>query len=219
MKTPITRQRLRNHLTYAWWKYALLIVAAIAGWNMFYTVTRYRAPENKKVIMNLYVFADQEGLDAYMAQVNATLMPEMEEMNTIYTLIDDSYGEMIFTAQVTVSEGDVYLLSRAHFQQYASTGVFRPLETDEELMAMLEEAGISISQGWRVETESGEMHLYGIPCVSLPGLAAYVADPTDCFLAVLYNNQNDEPVMRFFNILIADMLKEPEIMTPEASAE
>ena len=31
MKTPITREKIKNHLTYASWKYALLIIVAIFG--------------------------------------------------------------------------------------------------------------------------------------------------------------------------------------------
>ena len=209
MKTPITRQRIRNHLTYAWWKYLLLICVAVFGWNIFYTVTRYQPPEEKKVIMHLYAYADQNALNAYMAEINATLMPEMEEMTSVYTGLDDTYGEMIFATHIAVSEGDIYLLNRDYFQRHASSGVFLPLEDQEELIAMLEEAGVSLSQGWRTETETGERHLFAIPCANLPGLTAYVPDPTDVYLAVLYNNQNDENVLKFLNFFIADLLKDP----------
>lgn len=209
MKTPITRQRLRNHLTYSWWKYVLLFVIAIFGWNITYTVTRYRAPEEKKVVMNLYVYADQAMLDAYMAEINASLMPDMEEMNTVFTTLDDMYGDMIFSTHMAANEGDIYMLDRSRFQQAAASGAFVPLEGETELVAALEEAGASVSQGWRTMSETGERHLYGIPCTSLPGLAPYLADPADSYLAVLVNNHNDENVLKFLNIFIRDMLREP----------
>lgn len=209
MKTPITRQRLRNHLTYSWWKYVLLFVIAIFGWNITYTVTRYRAPEEKKVVMNLYVYADQAMLDAYMAEINASLMPDMEEMNTVFTTLDDMYGDMIFSTHMAANEGDIYMLDRSRFQQAAASGAFVPLEGEAELVAALEEAGASVSQGWRTMSETGERHLYGIPCTSLPGLAPYLADPADSYLAVLVNNHNDENVLKFLNIFIRDMLREP----------
>lgn len=214
MKTPITKQRLRNHLTYAWWKYLLLIVIAILGWNLFYTVTRYTPPEDKRVTISLYVYGDQTALNEYMAEVNETLMPDMEDMSVMYNPLDDVYGSMIISAHVFAAEGDIWLLDRDEFLNYASTGVFIALETQPELLAMLQEAGISLSQGWRTETESGERHLFGIPCANLPGLAAYVADPSDCYLCVLYRNGNDENVFKFLNIFMEDMLQEPE--TPEA---
>lgn len=209
MKTPITKQRLRNHLTYGWWKYALLIVFAVFGWNLIYTVTRYRAPEEKKIVINLYVYGDQQALNNYMADVNANQMPEMEEMDCIFTTMDNTYGDMILSTHMAASEGDLYMLDRTRFQQSAASGAFLPLEDKPELMAMLEEAGISLSQGWRTESETGEKHLYGIPCAELPGMAAYVYNPSDCYLSVLISNQNDENVLRFLNIFISDLLAPP----------
>ena len=215
MKTPVTRKRLRNHLTYSWWKYALLIVFAVFGWNIIYTVTQYRAPEDKKVTVNMYVYGDQDALNAYMAEVNATLMPEMEQMDSIFTALDDSYGDMILSTHMAASEGDIYLLDRTHFQQSAAAGAFLPLETETELVAMLEGAGVSLSQGWRTESETGARHLYGIPCAALPGMASYVYMPDDCYMAVLISNQNDENVLRFLNIFVGDLLA-ADVQTEEA---
>lgn len=214
MKTPITRQRLRNHLTYAWWKYLLLIVIATFGWNIIYTMTRYRPPEEKRVIINLYVYGDQIALNDYMAGVNETLMPDMEEMNSVYTTLDDAYGDMIISAHMAAAEGDIWLLSRDQFQSYASTGAFIALEAQPELLAMLEDAGISLTQGWRAESDTGERHLYGIPCANLPGITTYVYNPSDCYLCVLYRNGNDENVIKFLNIFMSDLLQAQE--TPEA---
>ena len=39
MKTPVTKQTLRTHFTYSWWKYALLAVLAVFGIDLLYTVT------------------------------------------------------------------------------------------------------------------------------------------------------------------------------------
>ena len=48
-KMPITGRKIRNHFHYSFWKYLLLIVIAMFGWNLLYTTTRYRSPENLKV--------------------------------------------------------------------------------------------------------------------------------------------------------------------------
>ena len=215
MKTPVTKQRLRNHLTYSWWKYALLIVIAVLGWNILYTVTRYRAPEDKKVVVNMYVYGDQDALSAYMADVNAALMPDMEEMDAIATALDTVYGDMILSTHMAAAEGDIYLLDRDHFQQCAASGAFLPLEGQADLVATLEEAGVSLSQGWRTVAEAGERHLYGIPCAHLPGMAAYVYNPSDCYMAVLLSNQNDENVLRFLNIFVGDLLSPAADATAE----
>jgi len=46
MKTPITKAKLQNHFTYSLWKYALLAVVAIFGWNIVYSMTAYQPPES-----------------------------------------------------------------------------------------------------------------------------------------------------------------------------
>ena len=218
MKTPVTKQRLRNHLAYGWWKYALLLVIAIAGWNIIYTVTRYRPPEDKKVVVNLYVYGNTQALNAYMADVNAHQMPEMEQMDCLMTTMDDMYGDMILSTHMAAGEGDLYMLDRSRFQQCAASGAFLPLEDQTELIAMLEAAGVSLSQGWRTESESGEKHLYGIPCAELPGMAAYVYNPSDCYMSVLISNQNDENVLRFLNIFVSDLLSPPAEAQPEEAS-
>ena len=46
---PITKERIRNHFAYAWWQYVLLICLAIFGWNLLYTTTRYRSPNDQRL--------------------------------------------------------------------------------------------------------------------------------------------------------------------------
>lgn len=215
MKTPLTRERLRNHILYSWWKYVLLIVIAWFGWDILYHMTRYRPPEAKKVNLNVYVYANEAALNDYLAEINATRMPEMEDMSATYSVLDQMYGDMIFSAHMSTGDGDIYLLNRDYFQRYASSGVYRALEDDIELLTTLEEAGISLTQGWRALSDTGERHLFAIPCANLPGIAAYVADPSDCYLAVLLNNGNDENVLRFLNIFVNDLLQPIEVAEAE----
>ena len=63
MKTPVNARTVRQHLTYSWWKYALLIILSALAVNLYYTVTAYRVPEDKKVITN------EEPLNSYLAGV------------------------------------------------------------------------------------------------------------------------------------------------------
>lgn len=62
MKTPVTHERLQNHLTYSWWKYVLMMVLVIFFWSILFTTTRYRPPEEKKVIVGVYGAANQTAL-------------------------------------------------------------------------------------------------------------------------------------------------------------
>ena len=165
MKTPLTSARLKQHLTYNWWKYLLAAVS------------------------------------------------DMEEMKPILLLSDDSYGPMQLMTYMAAGEGDVYLLAREEFLNYASSGSLVPLEDDPELLALFDSAGVSLQSGWRRDTETGETHLYGIPQDKLPGLIQY-AYAQDGFLCVPLTGGNQENAMKFLRILCRDMLTAP----PEETA-
>ena len=128
MKTPVTREKLKNHLTYASWKYALLGIVAIFGWNLIYSVTQYQPPEEKKVILGVYAFADEIGINGYMEQVRQADMPDMEEMSASIIMPDEMYGDMILSTRIAARECDLYLLPRTQFQNYAAQGAFMPLD-------------------------------------------------------------------------------------------
>ncbi len=214
MNTPITRKRIRNHLAYCWWKYALVVVAAVVGWSLYYSTTRYRPPENKTIQLCLYTYGDPIGLDAYMQRVNAEDMPHMESMSCYLGSLDEQQGEMELTTYFLAGEGDVYLLSDEEFRRFAPGGVFRELEEEESLLTLLQGAEEDLQRGWMqyVNTTGesyGEEHLLGIPCSALPGMEKLVARPGEAWLCVLVNNGNDTNVMRFMEILVQDALEGP----------
>ena len=173
MKTPINAQTLRQHLTYNWWKYALVIVLGALAVNLYYTTSTYRPPEEKKVDLYIYGLADDAGLRQYMAGVNEEQMPDMEEMDVIVMVQDESYGAAVLSTYMAAGEGDLYILPRDSFVSYASSGAFLPLEEDEELMALFNDREISLQSGWRRNSDEGVNHLYGIPVNKLPGLERY----------------------------------------------
>ena len=209
MKTPVNAKSIRQHLTYAWWKYALVIILGAVAVNLYFTVTVYRPPEDKKVSLYLYGLGDEPGLNSYMASVREEKMPEMEEMNALLLATDATYGPMQLTTYIAAAEGDLYLLPRDQFISFASSGAWLPLENDAELTSLFTSREISLQSGWRRDAESGESHLYGIPVSKLPGLSRYAAVENG-FLCILVTNGNDENVLRFLRILCEDMLQEPE---------
>lgn len=156
MKTPVTHERLQNHLTYSWWKYVLMMVLVIFFWSILFTTTRYRPPEEKKVIVGVYGAGNQTALDAYMKDVRQLLLPDMEEMNTQFIMSDETYGSAVLMTRMTARECDIYLLPKDLFQTYAQQGVFVALEeTMPELVSELESRGISLSRGWRTDSDTG----------------------------------------------------------------
>ena len=203
MKTPVNRRTLKQHLTYNWWKYLLLLVIGVFGVDLLYTVTAPRIPADKKVDFYISGNVDTEKLEAYTERVRMEEMPNLETIQTVTLYMDDQYGPMQLMTYIAAGEGDVYLLGRENFLSLASEDAFVPLETNPELMETL--SGVDLQRGWRKNTETGENHLYGIPQDKIPGLIQY-AYCENGFLCVLNSSKNEENALKFLNILCRDML-------------
>ena len=213
MKTPITKEKIQNHIHYSLWKYALLVIVAIFGWNLIYSVTEPQAPEEKKIIFGIYAYGDETGMNEYMEQVRQTLMPDMEEMVANIIMPDEMYGDMILSTRIAARDCDIYLLPRTQFQSYASQGAFMPLETVlPELIAELEAEGVSLSRGYRANDElGGEKHQYGIPTAKMTRLQnSLMVDVSDMYLCVFFETENNDNVIKFFEQLVRDMLAPAE---------
>lgn len=216
MKTPVNKEKIQNHFNYSLWKYALLVVVAIFGWNIIYSVTEPQAPDEKKVIFGVYAYADETSMNAYMERVRQELMPDMQEMLVNIIMPDEMYGDMILSTRVAARDCDIYLLPRTQFQNYAAQGAFMPLETVlPDLVADLEAAGVSLSRGYRANDElGGEKHQYGIPCASLPGVMPMLQiDSSDMYLCIFFETGNNENVVKFFDQFVRDMMVEPVTQT------
>ena len=208
MKTPFSSARLKQHITYSWWKYLLIIAVGFAAVDILYSVTAYRPPREKTVSLYVYGYVDEPGLAAYMDHVRETEMHEMEEITSVMMVPDDTYGPVQLMTYLSAGEGDLYLLSREEFLSYALNGTLVPLEYDTELIALFDSAGASLQSGWRRETETGETHLYGIPQDKLPSLMKY-AYAKDGYLCLVLTGKNQENAARFMRILCRDMIAAP----------
>lgn len=209
MKTPIDAAALKQHMTYNWWKYVLLIVLSALLVNLYYSATGYQSPENKRVEMMVAGIGDDEKLTAWMKSVGEEHLPEMEVMRAQLLVTDSAYGPMQLVTYIAAGQGDIFLLPRDEFVSNVSQGAWVALENDAELMAIFDEAGLSLQSGWRRNPETGENHLYGIPMTRLPGLQKYCYVENG-YLSVLISNQNDENVMKFLRILCKEMIQAPE---------
>jgi len=211
MKTPVTKEKFQNHIHYSLWKYALLALVAIFGWNLVYSVTEPQIPEEKKVIAGIFAYGEDERISAYTEKVRLEYMPDMEDISAQYIMPDEMYGDMILSTRVAARECDIYILPRAQFQSYAAQGAFMPLEEVlPELVTELEAQGISLSRGFRTNDELGEKHQYGIPMADLPSaLPTLMCDTSDMYASIFFYTENDENVIKFFDRFIRDMLLEP----------
>ncbi len=215
MKTPVTARSLKQHFTYNWWKYLLIILLTFGAVDLFYSVTAYRPPEEKKIELYVYGLMNEEKLSAYMDKVRQTEMADMEEMTPVQMTDDATYGPMQLMTYLAAREGDLYLLPREQYISIAQSEALLPLESDQELMDLFNAEGLSLQSGWRRSTETGESHLYGIPQSRIPGLSQY-AWAQDGFLGVLAMGGNTENALKFLRILCRDMIPEP---SPESSPE
>ena len=206
MKTPVNRGTIREHLTYSWWKYALLIVLGALLVNLYYTVTSYHPPAEKKINLYIYGYGDEQKLNTYLEHVWQSDFPEMEDVSCLFLGLDETYGPMQLTTYVAAGEGDVFMLPRDEFVSLASSGAWVPLEEDEELMSLFESAGASLQSGWRRESGEGVSRLFGIPLSALPGLSEYVYVENG-FLCVLVTGGNVDTVQRFLHVFCRDMLQ------------
>ena len=213
MKTPVTSGRLKQHMAYNWWKYLLIIALGIGLVDLLYSVTSYRPPREKSLCLCVYGYIDETGLTDYMDRIKQTEMSDMEELSVRLVMDDSYYGPMQLIVYLTAGDADLFLLPREEFLSYASSGAFVRLEDDPELIAMFDNAGISLQSGWRRETETGETHLYGIPQDKLPGLGKY-AWAQDGYLCMIVTGGNQENALKLLKIFCRDFISEPPADAP-----
>lgn len=218
MKTPITWKAIRGHLTYSWWKYALMAILAVFGWNLIYTVTEYHPPQDKSIKIYAFGIGNYETLDAYMENVRINEMSDMEEMSCVFNMLDETYTPMQVMTYVMAGEGHIYLLPKDYFLNYASEGAFLPLEDAPGFTAWLDEQAISYDRGWRADGETGEKHLYGVPVAQFPGLGQYLIGYEDYYITILSTNGNDANSQKFLQIFLEDMI-DPDHKPPEVTAK
>ncbi len=206
LQMPITKRRISLHFQYAVWMYLLLIVLALFGWNLIYTTTRYRPPENKQV--EFYAEASsysEEPLNALAARIQEEIMPEMESVtSTVISISDDYYGDMQITVWISAAQGDIYLLSDSYFENFAASGAFVDLGPLVESGTLLTDE-MDLAGGYVKETDTGSVGLYGIPAENVTGFADYAVDTKDKTLCILYNNGNDEYSVKFLNYLLENL--------------
>ena len=219
MKTPVTKKDFRNHLTYSWWKYALLAVIAIFGWNLIYTVTEYQPPKNKCIDMFIFGAGEQALLDVYMEDVRQKEMSDMEAMSSVFQVLDETYTPMQIMTYVAAGEGHLFMLPKDYFQNYSSEGSFLPLENIPGLTDWLDASGVSYDRGWRTYNETGERHLYGIPMAAFPGFSQYAYGYDEHFLSISVTNGNDENSAKFLKLFLEDMLDPNHTIPLPAEAE
>jgi len=205
--TRITKDRIRNHFTYGLWKYALLAVAAVLGWNLIFTSTAYRAPRDKRLDVYFVTHSVPEELLSRLRGQILSMFPEMEDaacISIIYTEEDSYYGNIQLSTYIGAGEGDVFLLARERFDALKGTGAFADLTGAIE-SGLLDLRGIDASRG-AATTEDGERGIFGIPAEPLYGFWDQGIDNRNLVICIMSYSANQETAIEFINWLIGETL-------------
>lgn len=202
----ITKQRIKNHWAYSWWKYLLMVVCVVFGVNMFFTMTAYRSPENKKIEMYLCSgWTDTEKAYADMWPMLTEVAPDQEELlvMNIDLVGQEYYSIMQFTTYVAAQQGDVMLLPKKEFVKYASEDAWSMYA---ELTPYIESGMLDVGDidltACMLSNASGEMGVFGVPADSLYGLVDYGVDPADTMLIATAYSGNEETCIKLMDAMI-----------------
>lgn len=209
----ITKGRIQNHFAYSWWKYVILILAAVVGWNLIFTTTAYRAPKDKRLDVTFVTYSISDDL---LQEIRADILRRYEGsvedssvVSIVYTDEDNYYGSMQLMTYVSAGEGDIYLMTKERFDVFAEQGVLVAL--DEAIDAgALNLQGIDVS--WAIRTdEEGRTGVMGIPADALYGFMEYGIDNRDLVLCVMNYSQNQDLAIDWIsNVIDATLAPKPE---------
>lgn len=214
IRTPLNKDRVRNHIAYSNWKYALTAVMVIFGWSLIFTTTAYHSPQNKRI--DLYAMtatATADSMDAFLEPLWREVTPEMETVSSVALMMVDEYTSFSqLTAYIAAADGDIYFLTEQFFKTFAAQEAFLPLEGLVADGAIKVSDQVNLTKGYVKVIEdydeagapitAGE-HLYGIPLDTYYGFMNEMQlDNRGLYAVILSNNQNDENVIPFFAALL-----------------
>lgn len=216
MKTPLTKDTLKTHLLYNWYKYLGLGIILVGVISLITTTTRYIPPEDKRIdVLVTADFCSQGVVEDKVKEIASTIefSPEVEQINVSSLLVtEDGSTEIVLASRIMLgAEIDIMFMPTHYFDAYVREGIFTTLDDITTRFPSL--ADVDLSSGMRTITtgdQIGETHLYGIPLTLLPNLvdemSLYSADQ-DIFLCMFRNNKNEANVSLLFDAMIENGLK------------
>lgn len=201
----ITKKWLKNHWTYSWWKYLLLVCVCVMGVNVLFTSTAYRPPEEKKI--ELYVcngYVDQQSMQDQVSEVFFARFPEQEEMTVmnINLASDDMYVQMQFTTYLAAQQGDVLMIPQSHVYQLAGEAADNAFL---ELTPYIESGVIDPEalgvQPLKLKDSEGIEGVYAIPADTLYGLFELGNAPENSYLCLTAFSGNEDTAAAVLSML------------------
>lgn len=201
---PITKDRIRHHFNYAWWQYATLVVAAIFGWNLIFTITHYRSPEHLKVEWYYQGPSTMDTVgkgEALLNELWPQLFPEMEEMNFNQVGGDEMYGDMQLMVWMAAGQGDLYILQKDSFKTYANETTLLDLQpyVDD---GTLNVEGLDLRAGIATNPETGYKGLFAIPMDGLPKMLEYDMQPKGSLACLPLGSGNIDCALKLLQYML-----------------
>jgi len=205
--TKITKERIQNHFAYSWWKYVLLAVFAVFGWNMVYTMTKYQAPPDRRLGIYFVTHPIDSGMLDQIQNAVLEDFPGLEEVrchSVVFSEEDDYYGSIQLSTYIGAGEGDVYIMSRRQFSRYAPGGAFLALDDAVKTVA-IDAQGLNVESGYARNEDTGERELYAIPANALYGMLDYGIDNRDLMICVMRYSKNMDTAIQCANWFVQTM--------------
>lgn len=207
MNPPISKERIRIHFTYHWWKYILIGVAAFFFWNLLYTTTHYRSPENKRIdwyYQDMFTAEAEKNAVDWMNRQKDTILEDVEECTLTQTGTDATYGVVQLTTWMAAGQGDLYQLTAEQFKSLTENGVFINLAPYIE-QGLLQVDGLKLLECTYEDGTKGPCGIYGD---ALTGLTELGLHGDGMILGILVNCGNELNTVKLLNQLISDMRTE-----------
>lgn len=209
--TKITRQKWKDHYSYAKKVYIIGALIAAACASLIFAVTRYVAPNERAVIIQMVdTYADPTKMNddiPAMLAVGQEYDSSLEEISflTISYIGDDNYeGSQVYTVQVYAGDNDIYLQNDVLTQRMINEGYAYALEYMEGFNEFEEKYGQYVI--WQTienddedeEDESiPEEHAYSVDVSALLGInqrGAY--DVREKYALIAINSKNADTCFR-----------------------
>ena len=191
VRTKLSWDNIRQHFSYSWWAYAVMAALLIFVWSMWYHVTEYEPPAEKKLqITFVGDYVSQSVLDFYKGKA-AEEFPELEKVVVDNITLDftgegDYSGYQKLQVVIAVGEGDVYMMNDELLHMYGDMAAFAPLD---ELVAeggvlhgVFTEEELARATFVASDSEDGLPHLYALPADRLYGLLNQGVDTTGKYI-------------------------------------
>ncbi|MFY9593061.1 MAG: hypothetical protein WBI88_05830 [Caldicoprobacterales bacterium] len=211
-QVQLSKERVRNHIQYDWWKYLAGILVTIFLWNIVTTITRPRTPADKKI--EIFLVGDYV-LDEFMETLTNDIMedfPNLLEVNLSHIPLGediemDYVGRQKLMVMLGSQTGDLYAFSKEEFERIAEQGAFIPLDDFiNENMDLIDHDKLEMHKAtyFDGENEIIEEYYYGIPMEGLKLFEDSGYDVSDKIIGVMAFSKNQDNAFKVLKWILND---------------